>query len=287
MTIPARTPRVPILMYHSISYCENPSFRRFTVTPERFEEQLDYLSTHGYTPLTVSDYIQRLAGEDENKGESQGQGQRQCEGQTQLPPHPVVLTFDDGYADFYTAALPLLRQYQTTATLYIVTGYVGGTSGWMQREGEADRKLLTWGQIREIAASGVECGAHTQTHRPLDALSTAECRQEIEESYRLVAEQVAAPRSFAYPFGYYSRAVHALVRKVGFTSACAVRYAQSSRHDDRFALSRLIVSADTDLPSFEKLLLSGGLGLEAAYLRLRYAAGERVRQGRQMLHRHV
>jgi hypothetical protein len=62
MTIPARTPRVPILMYHSISYCENRRFRRFTVTPERFEEQLDYLSTHGYTPLTVSDYIQRVAG---------------------------------------------------------------------------------------------------------------------------------------------------------------------------------------------------------------------------------
>ena len=62
MTIRATAPRVPILMYHSISYCENRRFRRFTVTPERFEEQLDYLSTYGYTPLTVSDYIQRVAG---------------------------------------------------------------------------------------------------------------------------------------------------------------------------------------------------------------------------------
>jgi peptidoglycan/xylan/chitin deacetylase (PgdA/CDA1 family) len=279
MTIRATAPRVPILMYHSISYCENPFFRRFTVTPERLEEQLDYLSTHGYTPLTVSDYIQRVAGAGENTGENTGQAQ--------VPPRPVVLTFDDGYADFYTAALPLLRQYQATATLYIVTGYVGGTSGWMQREGEADRPLLNWGQIREIAASAVECGAHTQTHRPLDALSAAECRQEIEDSYRLVAEQVAAPRSFAYPFGYYSRAVRALVQQAGYTSACAVRYAQSSRHDDRFALSRLIVTADTDLPSFEKLLLSGGQQPEAAYLRLRSAAWERVRRSRQMLHRHV
>ena len=269
MTIPARTPRVPILMYHSISYCDNPLFRRFTVTPERFEEQLHYLSAHGYTPLTVSDYIQRVA----------------VDGQ--LPSRPVVITFDDGYADFYTAALPLLRKYQATATLYVVTGYVGDTSRWMQREGEADRALMNWSQIREIASSAVECGAHTHTHRPLDALAPAECRQEIELSQRLLAENVDAPHSFAYPFGYYSRAVHSLVRKVGFTSACAVRYAQSSPHDDRFALSRLIVTPDTDLPSFEKLLLSGGRGLEAAYVRLRSAAGERVRQGRQMLLRHL
>src|SRR5690242_5785219 len=101
MTIRAKAPRVPILMYHSISYCENRRFRRFTVTPERFEEQLDYLSTHGYTPLTVSDYIQRLAGENEGEGQGEGQAQGAGEGQAQLPPRPVVLTFDDGYADFY------------------------------------------------------------------------------------------------------------------------------------------------------------------------------------------
>ena len=269
MTITAQTPRVPILMYHSISRCENPRFRRFTVTPERFEEQLDYLSTHGYSPLTVSDYVQRQADD------------------RQLPPRPVVLTFDDGYADFYTAALPLLQKYHATATLYIVTGFVGDTSKWMQREGETDRALLNWSQIREIASSAVECGAHTHTHRQLDALAAADCRQEIELSQRLLAENVAAPRSFAYPFGFYSRAVHSLVKEAGFTSACAVRYAQSSRYDDRCALSRLIVTVDTNLPSFEKVLLSGGRGPEAAYLRLRSAAWERVRRGRQMLHRIV
>jgi peptidoglycan/xylan/chitin deacetylase (PgdA/CDA1 family) len=254
------------MMYHSISYCENPRFRRFTVTPERFEEQLDYLSTHGYSPLTVSDYVRWIA----DGG--------------QLPPCPVVLTFDDGYADFYTAALPLLQRYHATATLYIVTGYIGDTSRWMRREGEADRALLNWSQIREIASSGIECGAHTHTHRPLDALAAADCRQEVETSQRMLAEKIDAPRSFAYPFGYYSRAVHSLVREVGFTSACAVRYAQSSRHDDRFALSRLIVSADTDLPSFAKLLQSGGRGPEAAYVRLRYAASEHVRRSRKRLH---
>ena len=269
MTIAARTPRIPILMYHSISYCENPHFRRFTVMPERFEEQLDYFSTHGYSPLTVSNYVQRIANNDP------------------LPPRPVVLTFDDGYADFYTAALPLLQKYHATATLYIITGYIGETSRWMQREGEADRTILNWSQIREIASSGIECGAHTHTHRALDALAAADCRQEIELSQRALAENIDAPHSFAYPFGYYSHAVHSLVREVGFTSACGVRYAQSSRHDDRFALSRLIVTADTDLPSFETLLQSGGRGPEAAYLRLRSAAWERVRRSHKRLHRFV
>ncbi len=269
MTITARTTRVPILMYHSISRCENPRFRRFTVTPERFEEQLDYLSTHGYSPLTVSDYARRM------------------EGERELPPRPVLLTFDDGYADFYTAALALLRKYHVTATLYIVTGYVGETSRWLEQEGEADRALLTWSQIREIASSAIECGAHTHTHRPLDALAAADCREEIELSQRLLAENVAPPHSFAYPFGYYSRAVRALVQQAGYTSACAVRYALSSPRDDRFALSRLIVTADTDLPSFEKLLLSGGRQPEATYLRVRSAAWESVRRSRQIVRRHV
>ena len=75
------------------------------------------------------------------------------------------------------------------------------------------------------------------------------------------------------------------MQQAGYTSACVVRYAQSSRHDDRFALSRLIVTADTDLPSFEQLLLSGGQQPEAAYLRLRSAAWERVRRSRQILRR--
>jgi peptidoglycan/xylan/chitin deacetylase (PgdA/CDA1 family) len=269
MSITAQARRVPILMYHSISFSQNPRYRRFTVAPEQFEEQLDYLATHGYTALTVSDYAQRIAGD------------------RQLPSRPIVLTFDDGYADFHSAALPLLQKYHCTATLYIITGYVGGASKWLRREGEADRALLTWSQIREVAASAIECGAHTHTHRPLDWLADADLQREIALPQRLLAENVGVPESFAYPFGYYSRAARALVQQAGYTSACAVRYALSSPHDDQFALSRLIVTADTDLPSFEKLLLSGGRLPEAAYLRLRSVAWARVRQGRQMIRRRI
>ena len=143
----------------------------------------------------VSDDAQRIAGD------------------RQLPPRPVVLTFDDGYADFYTAALPLLQRYHCTATLYIITDYVGETSKWLQREGEADRALLNWSQIREVAASAIECGAHTHTHRPLDWLADADLREEITLPQRLLAENVSVPQSFAYPFGYYSRAARTLVQQ--------------------------------------------------------------------------
>lgn len=224
-------------MYHSISSHASPRFKPFTVPPEAFEAQLAYLAEQSYTPITISGLVAAM------------------DGQVTLPTRPVVLTFDDGFADFYSTALPALRQHQFAATLYIVTGYVGQTSRWLQFEGEANRPMLTWQQIAEVHANGIECGAHTHTHPKLDSVSILQARSEVQESGAQLQHHLKTEKlSFCYPFGYYSSTVRRLVQEAGYTSATATRRMLSSLGDDRFALSRLIVVHDLTLRQFAQLL---------------------------------
>ena len=172
-----------------------------------------------------------------------------------LPERPVLLTFDDGFADFYTEALPLLQQYSFVATLYVTTAFINGTSRWLHREKETARRMLTWDQSTEVSAHGIECGAHSHSHRQLDTLPHTEAQDEIVESKRLLEHHLGREvASFAYPFGYHTAALRRLVREAGYTSACAVMHAMSSAKTDHFALARLMVRADTDVESFEAML---------------------------------
>jgi peptidoglycan/xylan/chitin deacetylase (PgdA/CDA1 family) len=232
---------IPILMYHSISGYASPGFRQCIVSPETFEKHLIYLDQCHYTSVTVTQFVQAMA-----RG---GHG---------LPPHPVILTFDDGYADFYTSALPALQRHGFTATLYVATAFVGGTSRWLQRMGDGLRPMLTWEQLAEISASGIECAAHTHTHRPLDTLPLSVVCDEIVRSKELLEEHLGQQvSSFAYPFGYYSARVRQTVRASRYASACAVKGALSSLHDDPYALARLAIKPDTGVHALATALSTG------------------------------
>src|SRR5260370_2323347 len=145
--------KIPILMYHSISCSSNPRFQQFTVPPLVFAEQMAYLYNHQYTPITVTQLIQARS-----------------RNTFVLPERPVVLTFDDGYADFFTAALPVLQQYKFAATLYVTTAFIGGKSPWLRYERETSRSMLTWDQLVEINTSLIECATHTHSHPQLNPL---------------------------------------------------------------------------------------------------------------------
>lgn len=248
----AQNQHIPILMYHSISnYYTSPKFRPCVVSPELFEQHLSYLDQHHYTPVTVTHLAQAMA--------QGGQG---------LPARPVVLTFDDGYADFYTDALPRLKRYGFAATLYIPTAFVGNTSRWLERMGEGMRPLLTWEQVAEISASGIECGAHTHSHPPLDWMPLTRAWDEIVHSKELLEDHLGQPvLSFAYPYGYYSARVKKLVQAAGFVSACAVKLAMSSLRDDPYALARLAITLESDIPTFDAALGTGGGSLVSSPLK--------------------
>jgi peptidoglycan/xylan/chitin deacetylase (PgdA/CDA1 family) len=208
-----------------------------------------YLHDSRYMPITVTQL-----------------GQAMTDNSVRLPSRPVIITFDDGFADFHRGALPVLKSYGFTATLYITTGFVGSTSRWLSREGE--RPMLTWGQIAEISASGVECGAHSHSHPQLDTLAPFATRDEIIRSKTVLEDHLGRQVStFSYPHGYYSSTVRQIVQQGGYSSACAVKHAMSSTTDDHFALARIIVTADTGVESLGRLL--AGEGLRVAPIRER------------------
>ncbi len=253
-------------MYHSISSAAGARFRQFTVSPAAFAEQMAYLHRQRYTPLTVTQYVEARS-----------------RGASALAERPVILTFDDGFADFYTDALPVLKQYNLTATLYITTAFVEGASSWMRREKETTRPMLSWQQVREIVAHGIECGAHTHTHPQLDTLSLHAARNEMARSKSLLEDHLGqVVCSFAYPNGYQTARLRQAAREIGFTSACAVRHAPSSVAEDAFCLARLMVSADTNLTAFAALLSGAQNAVSMArslYLRTRTPAWQFVRRG--------
>lgn len=233
---------VPILMYHSISDDEvAPRFRPYVVRPSSFQQQMARIRDHGYTALSVSGLVRARA--------SGG-----------LPERSVVITIDDGFADFYQNAVPVLLKYGLTATLYIVTGGVGGRCAWLDSSGEGDRAVLTWDQIREISTCGIECGAHSHSHPELDVLPAEASRQEILESKAALEACLGrSVASFAYPYGKYCRRVREMVQGAGFTSACAVKHALSSDDDDSFSLARIQVPPDVPIARFEQWLQGRGM----------------------------
>ena len=263
---------IPILMYHSISQHASRKFKPFAVSPELFAEHMAYLHQHAFTPVTVKQLAQALAQE-----------------QSLLPERPVVLTFDDGFADFFTDALPVLKRFNFTATLYVTTGFINGTSRWLQHEGEASRPMLTWQQLAEISRQGIECGAHSHSHPQLDTLPIAEATREIVQSKQLLEEQLGLDiTSFAYPFGYYTHAVQKQVQVAGFTSACAVKFALSSPASDLFALARLMILSDTNVEAFAALLRKGSSSvITTLYTRARTPVWQLIRRGSVLVKYHV
>lgn len=230
---------IPILLYHSICPDEiDGPFSPWVLSPDQFDVQLRYLLDAGYVGLTVSNYAATIIREPAD-----------------LPERPVVITFDDGLADFRTYALPLLQKHGFPATIYLVAGAIGKQSDWLGPLGEGDRTMMTWKDVQELLEAGIECGAHTMSHPELDTLDRTSARLEIADSKKLIEEKTGLHvRSFAYPHGYHDRKVRDFVARAGFESACAVKHGMSGIGDDPLALARLMVTRDLDLQNFARLV---------------------------------
>ena len=184
---------VPILMYHyirEVHESDDPVGFRLSVQPARFAEQLAWLAAEGYEPLRMADLAACLRAE------------RAC------PPRPMALTFDDGYADAATKALPILRHYGFSATFYIVTEFVGQPG------------YLTWEQVKELHEAGMEIGSHTLSHAALTGLSLAQARVELVRSKTILERRLGIPiESFSYPAGEHNAELAELVRELGYSNA--------------------------------------------------------------------
>jgi peptidoglycan/xylan/chitin deacetylase (PgdA/CDA1 family) len=215
---------VPILTYHYIRVNPDRYDRlgfALSVTPSDFAAQMDWLAQSGYHTITTEDlftYLNRYGG---------------------LPSKPVILTFDDGYADFYTTALPILRSHGFVGVSYVVSGFVGWPG------------YMTSAQIREADRSGMEIGSHTVTHPNLANLSAAAVWSQLAQS-KLFLEQVVGHQvtSFCYPSGKYTSAVASAVAAAGFHDATTTRFGYSYTIANRYVWSRLRVSGGETLDTF-------------------------------------
>lgn len=255
--------RIPILLYHSVADAPAGPFAPWTLPPDRFEEHLDVIQAEDRTALTLSELVRRT---------STG---------APLPTRPVVITFDDGFADNATAAWPALQARGLPATAYITTGPLRQPDGWTQHEASGRRPMLTPEQVVRLDAEGCEIGAHTVTHPELDCLHQDRARAEIVGSRRDLEDLLGHPiASFAYPHGHHDRCTRGLVVDAGFDSAVAVKDALSHAGDDRFALARLTVTADWDVDRLARALNGVGVRRVGGRERLRTKAHRVVRRRR-------
>ena len=222
--------KVPILTYHYIRNNPDPRDRlgfALSVTPADFAAQMDWLARNGYHPITTEDlyaYLNRERG---------------------LPSKPVILTFDDGYADFYTTALPILRSHEFKATAYIVSGFVG-RGGYMTAE-----------QVREADRSGIEIGSHSVSHANLAGASAANVRVQVGDSKRYLEQLLGHPvNSFCYPSGKHSPAVANAVAAAGYHDATTTAYGFWHSLGDRYGWTRLRVGGGQGLGDFAQAVAS-------------------------------
>ncbi len=187
--------RLPVLMYHHVAPVRPDTDAGLTVSPARFEAQVHWLARHGYMGIRPSDW---LAWRQSAKS---------------LPEKPVLLTFDDAYADVAEYAFPVLERHGFGAAVFVITGRVGGTITWARRKGVF--RVMSADQIRDWASRGIEFGAHSKTHPDLTALAPAELAEEVAGSKHDLEAILQSPvRAFAYPYGTHNPAVRDCVRGV-------------------------------------------------------------------------
>jgi peptidoglycan/xylan/chitin deacetylase (PgdA/CDA1 family) len=252
---------VPILMYHSIAAAPNDATRELSVGPEAFAEQMALLGDQGFTPVDTAALAARW-----RSGRP-------------LPRRPVLITFDDGYEGVHRHGLPVLAKHGFASTLFVSTGWIKGaydTGGGLDA-------MLSWDQVRELAAGQVEIGGHSHTHPQLDQLTDDALRFEVLRCKEIIADELGTrPASFAYPYGYSSRRVRHVVRGTGFAQSLAVGNGLARRRQGPYALQRVTVRRGTGIEEFERLVEGRAIARNFARDRALTKGYAMVRRARQV-----
>jgi peptidoglycan/xylan/chitin deacetylase (PgdA/CDA1 family) len=222
-----------ILYYHRVDEDDH----RSCVRPAAFRQQMRYLAEHDYPVLSLTELYHAL------------------ETRASLPQRSIVLTFDDGFADNFHNAYPVLRTHAFPATIFLTVGFIGSATLPVFSDQSLLFPPLTWGHVSEMNHHGIAFGSHTLSHPMLPMLSEAEARKEIADSRRVLTEQLGHPvEFFCYPRGAFSPTVQKLVQQAGYTGACSTIPGAIHFDSNRFALPRTYIGKDDSLEDFRKKL---------------------------------
>jgi peptidoglycan/xylan/chitin deacetylase (PgdA/CDA1 family) len=231
---------VPVLLYHSVTAGSGPAENKWQVKADDFRAGMELVLASGRVTLTAERYARWLA-------DGCPAGLR-----------PILITFDDGFADFADVVVPILEDLGLHATVFL-------TSGWLGQPG-----MLSPQAVRDINPARVEVGAHSVSHRHLDLLPEQGAAEEVRASRSALEDLLGREvTSFAYPHGSHHRLTTEIVRAAGFTSAHAVKNALSHASDDRFAIARFAVTSRTDRSRVADVVNGRGLPLGWPRERLR------------------
>ena len=204
------SPGVPVLNYHQV---EQKNGNPLTLWPDQFEAQMAYLAEEGYTPITIDEMMDAL------------------ENGAPLPEKPVIITFDDGYADNYEYAYPILKKYGFKATIFLIYDFTNTYPNY-----------LTWDQINEMKESGlIHFESHTMTHANLAELTSVdELRHEIADSHDLLSEKIGYDMHYiAYPGGRVNPEIEEITRAAGYRGGFTVHYGLSTPTEGRYQMDRI------------------------------------------------
>ncbi len=197
---------VPILEYHQVLDDQE----LYSIDSREFEEQMKYLADHHYTAISLQELADGL------------------EGKIALPAKPVVITFDDGYRDNLTNALPIMEKYDMKATVFVIPHDVG------------TQDYLDWDEIREMQMRGTEIQSHTMNHVALPDISFEQCLSEVVESKAVIETQIGGSVGFlSYPFGKYNSEVVQALQEAGYRGGCTGHPGFNAPGQNLFQLKRV------------------------------------------------
>ena len=222
--------RVPVLMYHYISVPPpdaDPIRLDLSVRPDNFRKQMEWLRQKGYQTITPDELAAALL-----RGAA-------------LPTRPILLTFDDGYADAYTTAFPILKEMGFTGTFFVVSSFIDSGRG----------DYLTWTQAREMVEAGMYVQNHSRSHKDMRGRDHAWLADQIGVAQDRIEQSTGIrPRFFCYPSGEYDDTTVRELQSGGYMAAFTTNDGTFAYTDDMLRIPRVRIRGSTSLERFAYLI---------------------------------